>query len=86
MWEGSLISASRYDPRFSQPLATQSASEYKLFSECWASMALVDLYGFPLWEKGVHDALQPHFGELQSIFRAYSCGTIAAGARSSFAR
>jgi len=28
----------------------------------------------------VHDALRPHFAELQSIFRAYACGTIAAGA------
>ena len=28
----------------------------------------------------MHDCLQPQFAELQSIFRAYACGTIAAGA------
>ena len=40
------------------------------FLEEWAQMDLSHIFGFPLWEKDVHDVLQPQFKELQSIFQA----------------
>merc|ERR1711938_515871 len=48
--------------------------EYKLFTECWKRMPLMDIHHFPLWEKGVHDCLQRHFAPLQRIFSHYTKG------------
>ena len=37
-------------------------------------MPLMDIHHFPLWEKGVHDCLQKHFGSLQRVFAHYTKG------------
>ena len=34
----------------------------------------MDLYAFPLWEKGVHDCLQHHFGSIMRVFSHYTKG------------
>jgi len=73
--DATYISAERFDAAASSSGGGDAAAWLKV----WAKLGIEGLHGFPLWEKGVHDALLPHFGELQSIFRAYSCGTIAAG-------
>ena len=61
-------------------MAGQSADELAEWRRVWGVLALEGLHGFPLWEKEVHDLLQPRFSELRSIFRAYACGTISAAA------
>merc|ERR1719182_211536 len=67
-----LIKAERYNwKRYSQTLPGQSLKEHKKWLEVWQRLELVDMYYFPLWEKGVHDTLQKHFGELSLIFLAY---------------
>ena len=37
-------------------------------------MPLMDIYHFPLWEKGVHDLLQTHFAPIMRIFAHYTKG------------
>ena len=67
-----LIKAERYNwKRYSKPLAGQTLKEHKKWLEVWQRLELTDMYYFPLWEKGVHDLLQKHFGELSLIFLAY---------------
>jgi hypothetical protein len=74
MWEASLIEAKGFDASVAIGLPGQSAAEFALFKECWASMPLMDIYGFPLWEQGVHDCLQKQFAPLMRIFSHYSKG------------
>merc|ERR1719473_2657693 len=75
MWEASVIKADRYDAaKFSHKLPDQSDVEFKLFSQCWKLMPLMDIHHFPLWEKGVHDCLLKHFAPLQRIFAHYTKG------------
>ena len=72
MNEATLIKAERYNwKRYSQTLPGQSLKEHKKWLEVWQRLELTDMYYFPLWEKGVHDLLQKHFGELSLIFLAY---------------
>jgi len=40
--------------------------------DAWGRMAFMDMHMFPLWEKEVHDILQPLYKELTSIFLAYT--------------
>ena len=80
MQEVLYISAPRYDLARSAPLPGQGDEEHAAWLGVWAKLGIEGLHGFPLWEGAVHDCLQPQFAELQSIFRAYACGTIAAGA------
>ena len=75
LWEASLIRASRFDAEANAKiLPGQTEAEYQLFRECWRQMPLMDLYGFPLWEKGVHDSLQKHFAPLMRVFSHYCKG------------
>jgi len=74
------IHASRFDASKNAAVAGQSAEELAEWRKVWGVLALEGIHGFPLWEKEVHDLLQPRFSELQSIFRAYACGTISADA------
>ena len=77
MWEAALIEAPRFDPEAPnarQKLFHQSEAEWALFKEVWAGMPLMDIYGFPLWEQGVHDCVQRHFAPLMRIFSHYSKG------------
>ena len=75
LWDASLIRATRFDADINaRPIAGQQPAEFTLFRECWRAMPLMDLYGFPLWEKGVHDLLQVHFAALMRIFSHYSKG------------
>ena len=75
MYEKTVIKAERFDAaKFAKPLPDQPDVEWKLFRECWKRMPLMDLHHFPLWEKGVHDCLQKHFGPLQRVFAHYTKG------------
>ena len=74
------IHAARYDAGTSAALTGQPAEAHAEWSRAWAVLGLEGLHGFPLWEEEVHDLLQQHFGELQSVFRAYACGTLSADA------
>ena len=75
LWETMLIKAERFDAELhARPLPTQTDAEYQLFRDCWKVMPLMDLYGFPLWEKGVHDVLQAHFIPIMRIFAHYCKG------------
>ena len=72
MNEATLIKAQRYNwRRFSQSMADQPLKDHKRWLDCWKRVEIQDMYHFPLWEKGVHDLLQKHFGELELIFLAY---------------
>ena len=67
-----LIKAERYNwKRYSKPQQGQTLKDHKKWLEVWQRLELSDMYYFPLWEKGVHDLLQKHFGELSLIFLAY---------------
>ena len=48
--EALLADAARPDPQGAQA-----------WLEVWQRIDIVDMYYFPLWEKGVHDLLQKHF-------------------------
>ena len=37
-------------------------------------MPLMDLHGYPLWEKGVHDVVLANFVSMQRIFAHYTKG------------
>ena len=77
MWEAALISAKKFDPEAPgarEKLFHQSEAEWRLFKDCWARMPLMDIYGFPLWEQGVHDCVQTHFAALMRVFSHYSKG------------
>ena len=74
MWEATLIGATRYDVSRSLILPGQAPAEYKLFEDVWRTMPLMDIYGFPLWEGGVHDCVQRHFAPLMRIFSHYTKG------------
>ena len=75
MYEATVIKADRFDAaKFAKCLPDQPEVEFKLFQSCWKLMPLMDIHHFPLWEKGVHDCLQKHFGPLQRIFAHYTKG------------
>ena len=81
MQDGTFIRAERFDfGSEAKALPGQSAEVFQQWGAQWPLVNLEGLHGFPLWEKEVHDLLQPRFSELQSIFRAYACGTISADA------
>ena len=72
--DATYIYASRYDWADSRPLPGQSLSLHRKWRDCWQNVEIADLHHFPLWEKGVHDVIQPVFGELQKIFAHYAKG------------
>ena len=74
------IHAARFDASKVSAVAGQSEEELAEWRRVWGVLALEGIHAFPLWEKEVHDLLQPKFGELRSIFKAYACGTISADA------
>ena len=46
--------------------------DFEEWMECWSRIEIMDMHLWPLWEKEVHDILQPLFKELQLIFLAYT--------------
>ena len=44
------------------------------WDSCWKLLVVKDLPGWPMWEKQLHDILEPHFADLHSIFVHY-CGS-----------
>ena len=66
------IRAVRYDLSESQPLKDETPEEHAAFLAEFKQLNLDGLYGFPLWEKELHDVLQKHFPELTKIFLAYT--------------
>lgn len=72
--DATYIYASRYDWADSRPLPGQTLALHRRWRDCWQNIEIADLHHFPLWEKGVHDVLQPLFGELQKIFSHYAKG------------
>ena len=59
----------------SVPLPGESQSSHEAWLNTWHNVNLSGLYGFPLWEREVHDALQRAFSELVSIFAHYAKAT-----------
>ena len=71
MRDATYIHAVRYDLAESRPLEGESAKDHEAFLTEFRQLQLEGLYGWPLWEKDVHDLLHVHFKELASVFRAY---------------
>lgn len=69
--ECALIRAQRYDPKLTKPFPGQEAV-LRLWLDCWHQMALSDVYHFPVWEKGVHDALHAQLAPLARVFSYYA--------------
>ena len=79
MVRATLIRADRYDwRRDSKPLIDPKSgkpeplSEFKKWLALWQRIEIMDIYYFPLWEKGVHDCLQKHYKELTQCFLGYT--------------
>ena len=53
--------------------SAEGSSEQALLASCWETLELSDLYGYPLWELPLFEALQPSFGNVCELFR---CGCI----------
>ena len=71
MREATTVRAVRYDLSKSRPLPNESAEAHKAFLDVFTRMRLDGLYGFPLWEKEVHDLIHVSLKEISSIFTAY---------------
>jgi len=70
--EGTYIRATRFDWRNeSKPLERETKEQHAAWLETYQQVELSGLYGFPTWEKEVHDLMQAQFAELASIFRSY---------------
>ena len=75
MWGHTVIRAEKFDwKKHAKILPDQKPVEFRLWQSCWSQMALMDIHHYPLWEQGVHDCLQKHFGVLQRIFSKYTKG------------
>ena len=73
MVKATLIRADRYDwRRGSKPLEGEKLADFKKWLALWQRIEIMDMYYFPLWEKGVHDCLQKHFKELTQCFLGYT--------------
>lgn len=73
--EGTYIRAPRFDWRNdSKPLDYMSMEDHEEWLHIFSMLQLSMLYGFPLWEREVHDLLQAAFEELRAIFRSYCRG------------
>ena len=58
--------------KLAHPLKGDSQEEFEKWLDCWQRIEIMDMHLWPLWEKEVHDILQPLFKELQLIFLAYT--------------
>ena len=71
--EATRITATGYDATtLAVALPGEGDAELAKWLDCWGRMAFMDMYMYPLWEKEVHDILQPLYKELTSIFLAYT--------------
>ena len=71
--EATQIHAERFDAKsLAHPLKGDTQEEFHKWLECWTRIEIMDMHLWPLWEKEVHDILQPLFKELQLIFLAYT--------------
>ena len=66
MLDATTIKAVRYDISRSRPFPGESPEEHAAYLAVWKKIRLDGLYGWPLWEKEVHDALHVAFLELSS--------------------
>jgi hypothetical protein len=74
--EDTYIRAERFDWKHeSKALPGMSTDVHQRFMEDFGKIQLDGLYGFPTFEKEVHDTLLEHYVELKDIFGAY-CKTI----------
>ena len=74
MRAATLIKATRWDCGKSRPITGETVEMHATFLNEWRAMRLEGLYGWPLWEREVHDLVHEPFRELSSIFKAYSVG------------
>ena len=51
--------------------AAESELRLRQWQQLWPTIDLTDLYGYPLWERGVHDLLRQHYERLELIFWQY---------------
>ena len=62
----------RYDFASAEPVKKgESAAERAMWMKLWPRLDLVELPGFPTWDKQVHDVLRPHCADLVSVFCHY---------------
>ena len=62
----------RYDFASAEPVKKgESAVERAMWMKLWPRLDLVELPGFPTWDKQVHDVLRPHCADLVSVFCHY---------------
>lgn len=74
--EDTYIKAERFDFKHeSKALPGMGTDVHQAFLEEFGKISMDGLYGFPTWEKEVHDLLLEHYLELKSIFGAY-CKTL----------
>ena len=71
--EATCIRAEPFDyATLAHPLKGDKPADFAKWLECWKRIELMDMHLWPLWEKEVHDILQPLFKELQLVFLAYT--------------
>ena len=58
--------------RGAKPLPGEKLADFKKWLAVWQRIEIMDIYYFPLWEKGVHDVLQKHVKELTQCFLGYT--------------
>ena len=68
--EGGTMQMEDVEP--AKPLASDGPGDFDKWKECWSRIEIMDMHLWPLWEKAVHDIIQPLFKELQLIFLAYT--------------
>ena len=67
------IHAKPFDARrHAHRMADDGDGDLDKWLECWSRIELMDMHLWPLWDKEVHDIIQPLFKELQLIFLAYT--------------
>ena len=60
--------------KFSRCPVGMEPNVHRLFLDVWGRMPLMDIHGYPLWEKGVHDVVLTNFVAMQRIFSHYTKG------------
>ena len=72
-----LIKAEGFDfKKYSRCPVGMEPNVHRLFLDVWGRMPLMDIHGYPLWEKGVHDVVLANFVAMQRIFSHYTKGEL----------
>ena len=80
MEEATHVSVPRFDVRAAAPPSSMTADEHAEWLRMWDQMSLVEMHGFPVWDKEVHDMLAANLSMLHSIFFAYAFSSLQGAA------